>query len=273
MFGTALLMLVQSVTPFGVPGAGNPLDARTTVEGAPADPAIARQFDFCFDAALTDPADGIAVANRWVLDGGGYLAQQCLGFAEAERGNWAAAEAAFVKAANSGELAGYPRTANLWAQAGNAALAAGEAARALAHLDAALVQGSLSGLDRGEVHLDRARALVALSQLDAAKQEFVHVHELAADDPLGWLLSATLARRQGDLVTAKNDIAVAARLAGDDPAVALEAANIAAAAGDWSEARANWERTMTLGPQSDAASIAQGRLTQLNADAPPESAP
>ena len=79
------------------------------------------------------------------------------------------------------------------AQAGNAALARGNFAEALDYLGSALADQKLEGLAKGEVHLDRARAHVALNDYAAAKDEFKLVHELAPQDPLGWLLSATLA--------------------------------------------------------------------------------
>jgi Flp pilus assembly protein TadD len=102
-----------------------------------------------------------------------------------------------------------------------------------------------------------------LDQYDRAKKEFVLVHELVPQDPLGWLLSATLARRMGDLVQAKTDIAAAAKLAISDPAVALEAGNIAYEAGDLVNAKSNWERAIKFGPDSPAAKAATRYLEQL----------
>ncbi|MGJ3628566.1 hypothetical protein AB5I41_19510 [Sphingomonas sp. MMS24-JH45] len=71
------------------------------------------------------------------------------------------AAAAFADAARASELASDERAADYWAQSGNAWLAAGDPAKARGALDAALAAGTLTGLDRGEAYLDRARALVA----------------------------------------------------------------------------------------------------------------
>lgn len=221
------------------------------------------RFNECVDLAVDDPPSGIVAANKWRIEGGGFLARHCLGFAYAEQFNWDAAMTTFAEAAREAEVAKYPRTANFWAQAGNAALAGDQPEKALEYLNAALVQGTLVGLLKGEVHLDRARAHVALNDYAAAKQEFAMVHKLAPQDPLGWLLSATLARRQDDLALAKADIQVAAKLAAQDPAVALEAGNIAYAGGDLVEAKANWEKAVKMDAESRSAKAAKKYLAQL----------
>ena len=131
------------------------------------------------------------------------------------------------------------------------------------YLGAALEQNSLDGLLKGEVHLDMARAFVALNQYDEAKAQFALVHELVPQDPLGWLLSATLARRMGDLALAKADITAAAKLVEADPAIALEAGNIAYEAGDMVNAKSNWEQAVKLGTDSPSAKVASRYLEQL----------
>ena len=92
------------------------------------------------------------------------------------------------------------------------------------------------------------------------------MHELAPQDPLGWLLSATLARRMGDLETAKNDIGVAGKLVISDPAIALEAGNIAFEAGDMANAKAHWEKAVSLDAKSRSAKVARKYLDRLNAN-------
>lgn len=226
------------------------------------------RFNECVDLAVDDPASGIVEANKWRIEGGGFLARHCLGFAYAEQFNWTAATTNFANAAREAEIAKYPRVANFWAQAGNAALAGNQPDKALEYLNAALVQGTLLGLEKGEVHLDRARAHVALNDYEAAKTEFAIVHELAPQDPLAWLLSATLARRMGNLSLAKADIAVAATLAARDPAIALEAGNIAYDGGDAGEAKINWEKAVEIDAESRSAKVAQKYLAQLVTSVP-----
>lgn len=222
------------------------------------------RFEHCFDTALQDPVQGAAQASQWIIEGGGYFARHCLGFAYSLQGGWDLAEKEFARAANEAAIAVDLRAANLYAQAGNAALAAGNPQLAMQHFDAALTRGTLKGLLLGELHLDRARALVALDRLQDARTEFAQVHKLAPEDPLGWLLSAVLARKMDDITRAAADIHVALELGENDPAITLEAGTIAILAGDEETAKNYWVKTITTAPHSEEAPIAQNYLDQVN---------
>ena len=169
----------------------------TVPAAAQADPQQAR-FERCADLATGDGVAGQAEATKWALSGaGGFLSRQCLGLAYATQGKYAAAAGAFEDAARVAQTAKDKRAANYWAQAGNAWLAAGDPAKARASIDAALAGGALTGLALGEAHLDRARASVAAGDTAGARADIDKALVEAADDPLAWLLSATLARRTG----------------------------------------------------------------------------
>ncbi len=254
------LALLQSAPATADPTVGDPvpLAGPRTLGILDAD-----RFDRCHDLATEDALSGMAEAQRWLVEGGGYIARQCLGFAQAKGGLYDAATESFVAAASDAEVARDWRAANLWAQAGNAALAAGDPERAKRHLDAALAQGRLSGVQLGEAHLDRARAALALDQWPAARSDLDIAAQHAAQDPLVWLLSATLARRQGDLVRAAADINVAAQLGPRDAAIALESGNIAAAADDLVAAQTRWASAAALGGNTPAGVTARARLADL----------
>lgn len=216
-------------------------------------------------AALADeqPEAAIAEANRWIMAQGGAQARQCLGIGYAAQQRWLPAATAFEQAAREAEVARDGRAAQIWVQAGNARLAAGDAPGAHAALTAALSSGILTGGERGEAHLDRARASVALGDLKAARDDLDKAVELAPADPLAWLLSATLARRQGDLDRAGRDIAEAAKRSPDDAAVALEAGNIAILSGAADAARVAWQAAVAAQPDSDAGRAAVASLKEL----------
>ena len=235
----ALAALVQTGAQTGAPGATRP--------ALPADPREAR-YQRCVTLAERDPGTAHAEAARWQLAGGGFFAQQCLGLAYATERNWVAAASAFEQAARAAETAHDVRAANYWAQAGNAQLAAGNAVKARAALDAALGAGELTGFARGEVQLDRARALVADGQMAAARVDLDAALTNVPGDPLAWLLSATLARRMNELPRAQKDIAQALARSADDANVQLEAGNIAAASGDEAGARKAWSEAARLAP-------------------------
>lgn len=237
-----------------------------SVTGPPAGASITQQrYENCVALATRSPIEGANDAGAWRVVGGGYLARQCLGIAYANQQRWLPAATAFEQAAREAEVAKDGRAASFWAQAGNALLAAGEGVKARTALDAAVALNILAGMELGEVHLDRARALVAVGDTAGARADLDKATTLAAADPLAWLLSATLARRTGDLTRAKKDIAKALELSADDAQVRLEAGNIAARKGDEATARAQWNAAIVNAPDSDAAKSARAALMQFAA--------
>lgn len=232
----------------------------------PLAPETAAKLQACLDSATADPDAGIRAANDWRMAGGSFHARQCLGFAYAKADRWAPATVAFAQAAEEAERAGdVSSSARLWAQAGNAALASGEAAKARDHFDAALARGMADGLAKGEAYLDRARARVALNDLPGARQDLDIALDLAPRDPLAWLLSATLARRSGEMTLAQSHIARAVQMAPDDASVALEEGNIAILTDHADVARSAWQRAVRLSGQSTAGKAAAESLARLDA--------
>ena len=226
-------------------------------------------FQQCLDAAIDSPQSGISFAEKWRIEGGGFYARHCMGFAYARAERWAPAIVAFEQAAEEAERGGeIAQGARLWAQAGNAALASGDAAKARSDFDAALARGPPDGLEKGEIHLDRARALVAQGDLAAARESIDVALVQAAKDPLAWLLSATLARRAGEMSLAQAHIARAVQLAPDDASVALEEGNIAMLTGQEDIARSAWDRAVRLAADSPAGKAAADNLSRL----PPQGA-
>lgn len=220
----------------------------------------------CLELASTQPDAGVAEAIRWSGEGGGAAARQCLGVAYANQARWTAAAGAFEQAARDADTARDARAADYWAQAGNAWLAAGEAAKARFALDAAIAPATLTGLALGEAYLDRARARVALSDDEGARGDLDSAEANAPADPLVWLLSATLARRENDLPRARTDIAEALKRSADDASVQLEAGNIAGLSGNYADARAAFQRAIELAPGSPQANAARNALAQMGTE-------
>ncbi len=227
-------------------------------------PEVAKKLQSCIDAAVDNPDAGIAFARKWT--DGGYSADQCLGFAHARKEDWVAAVTAFERAAGTAQKAGAKAdAARLWAQAGNAALAGAIMAKARVAFDRALAEDGLpQGPARGEAHLDRARVLVALGDTPGARADLDRALIEVPQDPLAWLLSATLARRMNDLTRAASDIAEAKRRAADDASVALEAGKIAVLSGEDGVARTEWNRVLALAPSGEQAAEAREMLARLD---------
>ncbi len=224
----------------------------------------AAKFQACLDQAVEAPDKGVAFAQQWRIDGGSFYARNCMGFAYARAERWAPAIVAFEQGADEAERNGeMVQSGRLWAQAGNAALAGGDAAKARDDFDAALARGLPDGLEKGEVHLDRARALVALNDVKGARSSLDAALDQVPRDPLAWLLSATLARRSGEMKLAQAHIARAVQLSPDDASVALEEGNIAILTDHEDVARSAWQRAVKLAAEAPAGKAAADNLSRL----------
>jgi tetratricopeptide (TPR) repeat protein len=153
-------------------------------------------------------------------------------------------------------------------EAGNARLAAGDAAAARKAFDSALATRLLASKLEGEVHLDLARAAVALNDNGAARTHIDKGLALVPEDPFGWYLSAALARRQNDVARAREDIAKAVSLAPDDSAILLEAGNIAGLSGERDAALGLYDRARRAAPNSEAGKAAQSAIAANEDKAP-----
>ncbi len=233
-------------------------------------PEIAQRLTACLAEADARPETALATAQTWAGEGGGIHAAHCQGYALGKARRFAEAAAAFEA---GGRLPGTDAVARarLWSQAGNAALVAGDVPRALADFDQALEQPLPATLSTGEIHLDRARARVAADDAKGARDDLDKALAMAPADPLGWLLSATLARRMDDLATARLHVEQAAKLARNDANIALEQGVIYALSGDRDPAaRAAFQRAeQTAGGDDALARKARAYLAQLPAEAPP----
>lgn len=222
----------------------------------------------CQAQARQDPAAAILTASEWEKESTGAdltLPRQCLGLAYVSLLRWEAAELSFLsarEALNHGDPAARARLA---AMAGNAALAGNRAQAALTDLEAAQADAATAANPAfaGEIAADRARALVALGRTADAATALEQARRDAPQLTSAWLLSATLARRGGDLAHAQSHIATAAALAPQDPAVGLEAGVIAVLDGRDNAARATWQSVLAAAPTSPEAETARGYLKQL----------
>jgi tetratricopeptide (TPR) repeat protein len=223
----------------------------------------------CMTEARADPAQAITTASQWLVGLSGVATsapQQCLGMAYMGLSRWDAAMIAFLAARDVRAEDDKLSRARLGAMAGNAALAGrqflvAESVLALAGEDA------LAGGDRtlaGIAAADRSRALVALDDAAAAGRVLASARELAPQDAAGWLLSATLARRAGDLANASAWIGTAGVLDPENLAVGLEAGLIAALAENDTAARASWTAVIDLAPRSAEAATARAYIAQLD---------
>lgn len=262
------LMLMQvGIDPRGgqVPGVPEELRNRPP-RGAAAETRTAARpaIDVCLTTAESDPSKARALAEEWVRRTEGAqraTGRHCLGVAAGNAGHWAAASAAFLAAREDASDARF--RARMGLLAGSALLAQNKPAEALAALDAARTDAAGDTALDGEIAIDRAVALVALERAGEAKAALGEARRLLPDSATAWLLSATLARRQGELATAQSQIERAAVLDPRDPSIGLEAGVIAALGGQDAAARKSFESVIAAAPESAQAAAAKTYLAQL----------
>lgn len=156
-------------------------------------------------------------------------------------GEYESAAQAFEEAAKASSETD-PKTARLWAAAGNMWIAAKQPGKAALTLDKALAMPGLVAEQRGEALLDRARAAEAQNDLATARAKANEAAESISADPFYWYFSAALAIRENDPTTAQMAINKALTLAPSDPTILFEAGHVAHFVGDEERARSYWMR-------------------------------
>lgn len=236
--------------------------AATAARAETYDPKLDRQrYEGCVRALEVDAVKAEQFAVEWQARGGGLPARHCQALAQLHRGQYAAAAQTLVKAAEAAETAKSPMAADFWGQAGNAAFLAGDSKGAVAHFTTAITAvPDAVPARRAALLIDRARAETDLGDLVAARADLDKALALSNDEPLAWMLSAALARRQGDMLRASHDISRASAMAPTDPDIMFEQGNIAFANHDEATARLVWQRVIQAAPGSEAASLAAKTL-------------
>ena len=156
-----------------------------------------------------------------------------------------------------------PRTARMYAAAGNLWIAANQPGKAALDLDRALTLPGLQAEQRGEALLDRARAAEAQNDLKTARAKANEAATTISEDPFYWYFSAALAIREGDKATATAAIGKALTLAPSDPVILFEAGHVADFTGDEAQARSYWNRAASSDPDGPVGKAAAKAIEML----------
>jgi len=156
-----------------------------------------------------------------------------------------------------------PKTARMYAAAGNLWIAAKQPGKAALDLDKALALPGLEAEQRGEALLDRARAAEAQDDLKTARARTTEAAATISDDPFLWYFSAALAIRENDAATAQMAINKALTLAPSDPTILFEAGHVADFTGDDDQARSYWMRAAGSDPTGEIGKAAAKAVEML----------
>jgi tetratricopeptide (TPR) repeat protein len=156
-----------------------------------------------------------------------------------------------------------PRTARMWAAAGNLWISGNQPGKAALDLDRALAMPGLEAEQRGEALLDRARAAEAQDDLRTARAKANEAAASISSDPFYWYFSAALAIRENDRASAKAAIGKALTLAPSDPVILFEAGHVADFNGDDDAARSYWMRAAGSDPDGPVGKAAAKAVEML----------
>ena len=186
----------------------------------------------------------------------------CRALEAQKAGNSEAAAQGFDEAAKASSDKD-PKTARMYAAAGNLWIEANQPGKAALDLDKALALPGLEAEQRGEALLDRARAAEAQNDLITARAKLNEAAATISDDPFYWYFSAALAIREGDGAAAKAAIGKALVLAPSDPTILFEAGHVAQATGDDASARSYWMRSAGSDPNGAVGKAAARAVEML----------
>jgi tetratricopeptide (TPR) repeat protein len=207
--------------------------------------------------ATAAPASGPACPDLVTPD-----ALICRALTAEKSGDHASAARAFEEAAKASPDKD-PKTARMYAAAGNLWIAAEEPGKAALDLDKALALPGLEAEQRGEALLDRARAAEAQNDLKTARARANEAAQTISGDPFFWYFSAALAIREKDPTTAQMAINKALTLAPSDPTILFEAGHVAHFTGDDDKARGYWMRAAGSDPSGEIGKAAAKAVEML----------
>ncbi len=218
----------------------------------------------CMSLARSDPEKAAGVAAKWERRGGDEGARHCGAVAQLNRGKYVEAAENLQFLAATTQRPGKTIKANLFAQAAQAWMIAGNLERAIWAQSRALEIGGFNV----EVLVDRAIARGGLGDYWTAIDDLNDVIDREVGHVQALILRATAWRKLKNLDLALDDITRALAVAPSGIDALLERGNIYALRGELTKAAGDWRDVIRLSPNSIAAEAARGNLTKNTKQAP-----
>ncbi len=216
-----------------------------------------RRYTECMTLARREPLKALPAAEKWMAAGGGLGARHCVAIAMFEAGRHVPAATQLEAIARDMGQERPGLRAELYAQAGQAWMEAGQAENAAAAQSKAL---SLKSNDP-DLWVDRGLSYAAMKAWPRAISDFDRALALRPRDVEIIVLRAASWRNSGDASRALTDAQFALRIAPEHSEALLERGFSYLALGDKKGAETDFNRVLVLvPPDSDAARRAQAGL-------------
>lgn len=221
--------------------------------------SASQRYQSCLRTANLDPGRALTMAAEWKKNKGGAPADHCAAMALVELKRYPEAATrldALGKAPDMGNL-----RPEIFDQAGNAWMMAGEADKAVASFSDAL---TLSANDP-DLYADLARAQAMKKAWGEAEADLTEALRLSPRRPDLLVLRASARDAQGKLREASQDVDQALALRPLAPEALVERGQISKHAGDIAAARRDFESVLKVEKSGESAETARAELEELNA--------
>jgi tetratricopeptide (TPR) repeat protein len=255
LLGGLLLMLPATVA------AADPVSPPPAIFPAEQD---AETYAYCMKLAKLDAAAAQRLAREWRERGGAHPAEHCAAVALIDMGKYREGAGRLEALARAMTQAPAALRADVFDQAGQAYLLAGDPARAYA------AAGEAVALQPGdpELPIDRAEAAASAGHFEWAIGDLDIVLKADPNGVEALIYRASAYRALDRLAPALADIDRALALAPDSPPALLERGNIRRLMGDIGAAQRDWQRVGEIAPGTRADAAARANLENVAGTSP-----
>ena len=249
-FRPLTLLLLLGLAP-ALPAAGQTLSPFENT------PDHLQRYTECMKLARKEPLRALPVAEKWSVEGGGLGARHCVAVAMFQAGKYPQSAAQFEAIARDMGLDRPGLRAELWAQAGQAWIEAGQADKAALAQTRAI---ELKGNDP-DLWIDRGLSNAAMLAWPRAISDFDQALRLRPDDVEVLVLRAAAWRNARNTSQALADAGRALRIAPEHTEALLERGFANLAGGDRIKANEDFNRVIRIVPPgSDSARCEEAGL-------------
>jgi tetratricopeptide (TPR) repeat protein len=218
------------------------------------------QYQACMVLLERDAAGALDSAVEWERQGGGDAARHCKALALIRTGNVEDGALELERVAEQMPQMKAPLAAQLFAQAGQAWIKAGNPQRALY----AQNQGLKLNPQDADLLVDRALTYGASGMYFEALDDLNAAVDLRANDPDIYAMRAAAYRQLENPDLAEDNVEQALKLSPSHPGALLERGYLRRAKGDLVGARSDWLTVIQVMPGTDIAAEAQKNIEKLD---------
>ncbi len=218
------------------------------------------QYQACMVLVERDPGGALDSAIEWEKQGGGDAARHCKALALIRTGDVEGGALELERVAEQMPQVKAPLAAQLFAQAGQAWIKAGNPQRALY----AQNQGLKLNPKDPDLLVDRALTYGSSGMYFEALDDLNVAVDLRPDDPDIYAMRAAAYRQLENPDLAEDNVEQALKLSPSHPGALLERGYLRRAKGDLVGARSDWLTVIQVMPGTDIASEAQHNIEKLD---------